>query len=89
MFWCEHIYVAFSTIYIGYLTLRRKRAIYVGKKYHAALGLWAPDIAARPRGKSESRTGGRRRPTQLALGRHCRHRRPATRPDEELSESRT
>ena len=26
MFWREHSYVAFSTTYIGYLTLRRKSA---------------------------------------------------------------
>ena len=32
MFWCEHIYVAFSTIYIGYLTLRRKSAYLRRKK---------------------------------------------------------
>ena len=35
MFWCEHSYVAYSTTYIGYLTLLRKSAFYVGKKYHA------------------------------------------------------
>ena len=32
MFWCEHIYVAFSTIYVGYLTLRRKSAYLRRKK---------------------------------------------------------
>ena len=32
MFWCEHIYVAFSTIYVGYLTLRRKSAYWCRKK---------------------------------------------------------
>ena len=32
MFWCEHIYVAFSTIYVGYLTLCRKSAYLRRKK---------------------------------------------------------
>ena len=32
MFWCEHIYIAFSTIYVGYLTLRRKSAYLRRKK---------------------------------------------------------
>ena len=26
MFWCEHSYVAYSTTYVGYSTLRRKSA---------------------------------------------------------------
>ena len=37
MFWCEHIYVAFSTIYVGYLTLRRKSAYLRRKK----ISCWA------------------------------------------------
>ena len=32
MFWCEHIYVAISTIYVGYLTLRSKSAFWRRKK---------------------------------------------------------
>ena len=32
MFWREHSYVAFSTTYIGYLTLRRKSAYLHRKK---------------------------------------------------------
>ena len=35
MFWREHSYVAFSTTYVGYLTLRRKSAYLRRKKYHA------------------------------------------------------
>ena len=27
MFWREHSYIAFSTTYVGYLTLRRKSAL--------------------------------------------------------------
>ena len=37
MFWCEHIYVAFSTIYVGYLTLRRKSAYLRRKKISCSL----------------------------------------------------
>ena len=32
MFWREHSYVAFSTTYVGYLTLRRKSAYLHRKK---------------------------------------------------------
>ena len=41
MFWCEHIYVAFSTIYVGYLTLRRKSAYLRRKKISCCSG-WIP-----------------------------------------------
>ena len=37
MFWREHSYIAFSTTYVGYLTLRRKSAYLHRKKYHAQL----------------------------------------------------
>ena len=32
MFWREHSYVAYSTTYVGYLTLRRKSAFLCRKK---------------------------------------------------------
>ena len=45
MFWCEHIYVAFSTTYIGYLTLRRKSEYLRRKKiscWHRSI--WAQQV---------------------------------------------
>ena len=32
MFWCEHSYIAYSTTYVGYSTLRRKSAFLCRKK---------------------------------------------------------
>ena len=48
MFWCEHIYVAFSTIYIGYLTLRRKSA-YLRRKKISCSGQTVSSMQTRTR----------------------------------------
>ena len=42
MFWCEHIYVAFSTIYVGYLTLRRKSAYLRRRKISCSMSGMIP-----------------------------------------------
>ena len=56
MFWCEHIYVAFSTTYVGYLTLRRKSAYLRRKKiscYCRSRGS-AGQLANQPRASSSA-----------------------------------
>ena len=46
MFWCEHIYVAFSTTYVGYLTLHRKSAYLRRKKISRCLKLMETALTA-------------------------------------------
>ena len=43
MFWREHSYVAFSTTYVGYLTLRRKSAYLRRKKISCCQALTRAD----------------------------------------------